>query len=137
MGKRLQIKCENCGYDKVIMYGAGMKAKDPEAVSGMLKGLDKANWDWLVAQGILEKFVSGYTVGYCSSCNDLKNVYKVVCSIKADAEAGVEAEKGELVFGMDCADCGTKLAEADLKAEVKCPICQKGDMQYTVIGMWD
>jgi len=137
MGKRLQIKCENCGYDKVIMYGAGMKAKDPEAVSGMLKGLDKANWEWLIAQGSIEKYTSGYTVGYCSSCNEIKNVYKVVCDVKADAEAGAEAENREIVLGMNCAVCGGTFTEVDLKNKVKCPMCRTEYLQNTLIGMWD
>lgn len=127
MGKRIQLHCNQCGFEQIVSLGVGLGSRNETIVEACLKGMDLNFWKQLKQTGKIKVFSSHQELGYCKKCNKLHESFVVDIQTIDDKK---------LVLGDKCSPCNGKLQFLDIEKEVSCPVCKK-NLDVNMIGLWD
>lgn len=125
MGDCRLYKCQ-CGYEKMIMLGAGRGAQNLKIISMTVpeKVFEEFSREHLV--GKVSEYGMVNSVISCTECGELNTV----------TEFSYTLEDKEIVYVSPCPGCGEICPPLKDPENIPCPRCG-AEMKYSPVGSWD
>lgn len=130
MGSIYQVKCLECAYDGQFHLGSGLRSMNLARHLSFVSEAERQEIVSLQERGMIDRFQIENKLVICEQCKSLQE--KVIILIK-------DSNGMSHTFAQNCKVCGSSMkvyGKQGLK-DITCPCCEKGMLEFKVVGHWD